>query len=158
MGLHVRKLAALDLHFLGPGLILTEFALGVVGSLVLGGMTLRGALLKGWPLRQTVFGAYLLSLGINYVPLLLHAVGLVRTGMASREIADEVANSGAAFRKYRRQSLYLLIPLAVPLFALLQRRADLSPHVRTLISIVQIQRNSSKVISVQSRPPDHDAN
>ena len=77
-----------------------------------------------WPLWHTLLGAYLLSLGVNYVPLLLQAVSPVRTRSASREMAEEVANRTMSFRKYRRQSLYLLIPLAVPVLALLQCRAD----------------------------------
>jgi hypothetical protein len=122
MVLNVRKLAALDLHFLGSRLILIEFALGVIGPLVFGTLTIRSALRHGFPLGPTLFGVYLMSLGINYIPLFVHAANLVRTGDASREIAEELANKRATFRRYRRQSLYLLVPFAVPLFALLQNR------------------------------------
>jgi hypothetical protein len=40
--LNVRKLAAIDLAFLGSKTIPTEFALGVAGSTSLGILTLRG--------------------------------------------------------------------------------------------------------------------
>jgi hypothetical protein len=67
-----------------------------------------------------VLGAYLLSLGINYLPLLLHAIDMERRGSAGREIADELGDKRSAFRKYRRQSLLLLIPLLVPVAAMVQ--------------------------------------
>src|SRR6516164_9511003 len=118
----VRKLAAIDLHFLGPKVIVTEFALGVAGPIGLGLLTLRSAGRHGWPWGLTTFGAYLASLGLNYVPLLLHAVDLVRSRSVPTEIADALSNRSAAFGKYRRQSLYLLVPLVVPIAAIAQRR------------------------------------
>jgi hypothetical protein len=122
MVVDVRKLAAIDLHFLGPKLILTEFALGVAGPFVLGLLTLRSAARHNWPWALTLFGAYLLSLGLNYVPLLMHAVDLARSGTAMDEIADELSERNEAFRKYRRGSLYLLVPLVVLIADGLQRR------------------------------------
>ena len=122
MMVNLRKLAAMDLHFLGPSMIVTEFALGVAGPLVLGAFTLRMASRHAWPLGLTLFGGYLLSLGINYVPLLVYAVSMVRSRSAFREIADELSDQRMAFRKYRRQSLFLLIPLVVPVLAILQRK------------------------------------
>jgi hypothetical protein len=67
-----------------------------------------------------VFGVYLLLLGFNYLPLLLHAVSIVRSGSALQEIGSELEDQGAAFRKCRRQSLYLLLPMVVPIAAVLQ--------------------------------------
>jgi len=121
MMIDIRKLAAIDLHFLGRRLILTEFAAGVAGPIVLGALTLRMAFHRSWPVGLTFLGAYLLSLGVNYVPLLLHAVSLVRVGSVAEEIALELSDRGPAFRKYRRQSLYLLVPLFVAVTAFLQR-------------------------------------
>jgi uncharacterized protein len=57
---------------------------------------------------------------VNYVPLLLHAISLVRNNSARDEIADELSEKRRMFRKYRRQSLLLLVPLAVPSVALAQ--------------------------------------
>jgi hypothetical protein len=120
MTVNVRKLAAIDLHFLGPKVILTEFSAGVLGPIALGLLTLRKAYSYNWPRGLTLFGAYLLCLGLNYVPLLLHAIDLARSRSASREIADELSERRVVFRKYRRQSVYLLIPLAIPIAAFLR--------------------------------------
>ena len=120
--LDVRKLAALDIHFLGPTLILAEFAVGVVGPLVFGALTLRIAQRHSWSWAATLFGSYLFALGVNYLPLLLHAVALVRNNTASAVIADELSDKAATMAKYRRQSLYLLLPLVVPMVAMMQER------------------------------------
>ena len=114
----IRRLAALDIAFLGSRFILAEFAIGVFGSLGLGVLTL----LRTQSLGGTVFGAYLLCLGVNYVPLLVHAIDLVRHGTAHQEIANELHEGRRMFRKYRRQSLLLLVPLVVPVLAILERR------------------------------------
>jgi hypothetical protein len=118
--LNVRKLAAIDLAFLGSKVILTEFTLGVAGSTILGILTLRAGIHRFHSARMIVLGAYLLSLGINYVPLLLHVIDIARQGSAGLEIADELGDRRAAFRKYRRQSLLLLIPLLVLVVAIVQ--------------------------------------
>jgi len=123
MIINVRRLAALDLAVLGPALILSEFALGVVGPAALGTLTLRRSHSAG----GTLFGRYLLLLGVNYIPLLCHAVDLWRHGTAEAEIADEPGDRREVFRRYRRQSLFLLIPILVPVVALvqeLQRRRE----------------------------------
>jgi hypothetical protein len=120
--IQIRKLAALDLHFLGPAVILTEFALGVIGPLILGALTLQFAAMHGRRLSVMLFGGYLLTLGVNYVPLLLHAVSLVRSRSVADEIGGELSDRRAAFRRYRGQSLYLLVPLVVPIAAVLQER------------------------------------
>ena len=82
--INVRRLAAVDLAFLGPKI-------------------------------------HLIALGIN-VPLLLHAVGIVRHGNPGAEIAEEADDRSQLFRKYRRQSLWLLVPLVVAIVAVLQVR------------------------------------
>lgn len=114
--INVRRLAAVDIAFLGPRFIVSEFVIGVFGSLGLGVFTL--ARTHSW--GGTVFGAYLLSLGVNYVPLLIHAIDLARLGPARQQMADEVAQKQVVFRKYRRQSLLLLVPLVVPMLAVVQ--------------------------------------
>jgi len=127
--LDIRKLAAIDLEFLGPKVIVTEFGLGVASSLALGILTLRAGIHRFHSARMIVLGFYLLSLGINYIPLLLHAIDMSRHGTAGQEIADELEDKRAAFRKYRRQSLLLLLPLVVAVAAIVQeagrRRAAL---------------------------------
>jgi hypothetical protein len=118
--LNVRKLAAIDLQFLGPKIILTEFGLGVVGSAALGLLTVRAEIERFHSWTMIVFGGYLLLLGINYVPLLIHAISMVHGGSAVNEIAGELKDKRTAFSKYRRQSLWLLVPLVVPVAAIVQ--------------------------------------
>lgn len=118
--LNVRKLAAIDLRFLGAKIILAEFGVGVVGSAAVGAATLRAGIERFHSPAMVIFGVYLLLLGVNYVPLLLHAISMVRDGSAHREIAGELGDQRAAMRKYRRQSLFLLLPLIVPIAAIVQ--------------------------------------
>ncbi len=112
-----RKLVAIDIVFLGAKLIMAEYALGVVVSIALGVITLRRNA-SGW---QLFLGVYLILMGINYVPLLIHAVGLAGAGSARAEVGEELNNKRAAMSKYRRQSLWILVPLFVAITALRQR-------------------------------------
>jgi hypothetical protein len=116
----IRRLAAVDIAFLGSRFILAEFSIGVFGSLGLGVLTI----VRTHSVGGTAFGAYLLCIGINYVPLLLHAISLVRHGTAKQEIADEMSEKRLMFRKYRRQSFLLLLPLVVPILAIIQGRSS----------------------------------
>jgi hypothetical protein len=116
----IRRLAAVDIAFLGSRFILAEFLVGVFGPLSLAVLTF----FRTHSLRGAVFGAYLLCIGINYVPLLVHSIDLVRQGTAKQEIADELPEKRRMFRKYRRQSLLLLVPLVVPVLALVQWRSS----------------------------------
>jgi hypothetical protein len=118
--LNVCKLAAIDLQFLGAKLILTEFGLGALGSIALGLLTSRAGIQRFHSRQMIAFGVYLLLLGINYVPLLLHALSMHHTGSALLEIRGEPGDKRVAFRKYRRQSLFLLLPLIVPIAAIVQ--------------------------------------
>lgn len=120
MALNVRKLAALELHLLGPVLVLTEYVIGVAAPLVLGALTLRDALRHNRPLGLTAFGIYLFTLGVNYLPLLLHATQLARSRHWSAVTADEVVHPSSSLRGYRLQSLLLLLPLVIPALALMQ--------------------------------------
>jgi hypothetical protein len=116
---NARKLAAIDLIFLGPKVIITEFSAGVFLSAVLGIFVLvRGH----HSLAQTVLGLYLISLGINYVPMLNYAIRMSRAKSARAELGNELDDERVAMAKYRRQSLWLLVPIIVPLMALAQSR------------------------------------
>jgi hypothetical protein len=112
-----RKLAAIDLVFLGPALVIAEFAAGVLLSIALGGFIL----LRAGSLWQVVLALYFISLGINYVPMLLYAIDMARHRSAFAEIGDELIDKREAMAKYRRQSLFLLIPLVVAVVALRSR-------------------------------------
>jgi hypothetical protein len=116
--INIRRLAAVDLAFLGPWIILPEFALGVLAPIGLGILTLW----RSESAFGTLLGVYLAALGLNYVPLLLHAMSIVRHDTAHAEIAAEAGDRTLLFRKYRRQSLWLLVPLVVPIVALVQQR------------------------------------
>ena len=116
--INVRRLAAVDLRFLGAKLIISEFTLGVVGPPAFGVFTL----LKSHSIGMNLFGVYLISLGLNYVPLMLHAISIVRLGSAQAEVEQESISRAELFRKYRRQSMWLLVSMVVPIVALQQQR------------------------------------
>jgi hypothetical protein len=113
-----RKLAAIDIVFLGSKLIIAEFAGGVILCAVLG----MFVLFRGHSFWQHILGLYLISLGINYVPMLVCAVAIKRGKSARAEISDELKDERRTMAKYRRQSILLLVPLLVPILALAQER------------------------------------
>ena len=116
---NARKLAAIDLIFLGPKVIIAEFSAGVFLSSVLGIFVLvRGH----HSLAQIVLGLYLISLSINYVPLLNYAIRISRAKSARAQLGNELDDKRVAMAKYRRQSLWLLVPMIVPIMALAQSR------------------------------------
>jgi hypothetical protein len=118
MLLNPRKLAAIDIAFLGPKFIIAEFAGGVLLCAALGAFVLfrgRGSFV------QILLGLYLISLGINYVPMLIYAITISRAKSARAELGRELDEKRVAMAKYRRQSLWLLVPLIVPIAALAQR-------------------------------------
>jgi hypothetical protein len=109
-----RKLAAIDIVFLGSKLVIAEFAGGVLLCAALGTFVL----FRGHSFMQLVLGLYFISLGINYVPMLVYAVAITRANSARAEMGDELNEKHRAMSKYRRQSLSLLVPLFVPIVAL----------------------------------------
>jgi|SRR6516162_9381900 hypothetical protein len=113
---NVRRLAAVDLLGLGPKIIIPEFMLGAVGAVVLGTLTL----VRSGSVGTTAFGVALIGFGTNYVPLLIHAIGLVRGSGVEEAIADEACDRRALYAKYRKQSLWLLIPFVVGIAGLSQ--------------------------------------
>jgi len=114
--LNPRKLAAIDIAFLGSRFIIAEYAIGVLLSVALGVLTLLRAV-SHW---QLALGLYLILLGVNYVPMLVYAVAISKRGSAHAEIDDELTDKRRAMAKYRRQSLFLLVPLVVAITALRQ--------------------------------------
>jgi hypothetical protein len=115
---NLRKLAAIDVVFLGYKFVLAEYAVGVFFSVALGLFVLCRSL-SWW---QVLLGVYLICLGLNYVPMLLYAVAVANKETAAAQLAGELADKRSAMSKYRRQSLLLPVPLAAPLLALLHRR------------------------------------
>ena len=115
---HFRKLAAIDIVFLGYRLILAEYAFGVLFSVALGVFVL----LRGYSAWQLALGLYLICLGINYVPMLAYAVSIGNKQNAQAELADELADKRRAMSKYRRLSALLLVPLLAPVLAVTGKR------------------------------------
>jgi len=111
-----RKLAAIDIVFLGSRFILAEFAGAVLLCATLGAFTL----FRGHSFMQLALGLYLISLGINYVPMLIYAIAITQGGSAQAEMDDELDGKRQAMAKYRRQSVLLLVPFLVPIIALVQ--------------------------------------
>ena len=114
---NLRKLAAIDILFLGPKCIIGEFALAVFFSPALG----LFVLLRGRSVWQWALGVYLICLGLNYIPMLVYAISIGNRQRAETELAGELADKRSAVAKYRRQSLLLLLPLVVPILALARR-------------------------------------
>jgi hypothetical protein len=118
----IRKLAALDIAFHGPKFILIEFALGVFGCAALGLFSLYFGLLRGpdHSLFAVFLGCFLLWIALNYVPLMIYAISIVRHKSAHQEVAYELEHKDIYAKKYTFQSTLLLVPLAVPTLAAYQ--------------------------------------
>lgn len=120
--IQVRKLVAIELAFLGPRFILAEYAVAVIGGLGLGILTLRAGLMRTHAVWQTALGIYLVFLALTYAVLLGYAIAMARRGNVYDVIANELDDKHAALRKFQRQFLWLLVPLVVPVAAIVQRR------------------------------------
>lgn len=114
---NLRKLAAIDIVFLGPKFIIGEYACGTILSLALGIFIL----FRAHSVWQVVLGVYFVSLGVNYAPMLIYAIGLGNREKARAEIADELVEQRRAMSKYRRLSLALLVPFAALILALSEK-------------------------------------
>jgi hypothetical protein len=110
----IRKLAAVDMAWLGPRLVVTEYALGVFLPLGLGLLSLRsslGGLALSWP---ELLGIWLITIAANYIPLFIYAVMIARAGTVKEEGQSEIARA----TKYGVQQLIILIPFLVVIVAL----------------------------------------
>jgi len=123
IALDVRKLAALDMAFHGERFILGEFGIGVAGSIVLCVLSLSAGFRSG-TVWELLLGLALLWIGLNYVPLLVHAIDLARLGAARLEAADEIERP-ELIRGYTARQLWILLPFAVVIMDLVQRRRRL---------------------------------
>jgi len=118
--LNVRRLAAADMWGTKGSpkrrrIIRVEFWAGAIGCLFLGTATL--ALTTG---RGLILGAWLVGVGINYIPLVVSAESLSKPGaleseLAGKDIVRELRAAGA-------QQLWIAVPLAVAVAALASRR------------------------------------
>lgn len=118
----VRKLAALDLNFHEARFVLIEFAGAVVLAGGLGGLALRSSLSgPGHPVFWEIgVGVLLASIALNYLPLLIYAVVLIRSGTARQEVAAELDQAERSQRRYATQQFLLVVPFAVLVLAVVQ--------------------------------------
>ena len=112
-----RKLAAIHIATMGPTLVIGNFAGTALLCLCLGAFIFWRAI----SYQQLAFGFYFVSLGINYVLMTLYAWEINNRESARAQIGNELNKKRAAMAEYRRQSIYLLLPLVVPIVALQQR-------------------------------------
>ncbi|MFG1840352.1 hypothetical protein [Micromonospora sp. NPDC049175] len=122
LGLDVRRLAAIDMW--GSAgvqwrrwVILAEFLLGVVGAGALGVLSVS----SGGGLR-TVVGWWLIGLAVNYVPLSVHALTLIRPGALEAEIRG--VDVPGELRHYTTAQLWVVVPLLVAVLAVDQWRRN----------------------------------
>lgn len=120
--INVRKLAALDIVFHGPTFILIEFGLGIFGCAALGLFSLYfGLFHRPDPsLFAVLMGCFLLWIALNYVPLFLYAITIVRRKSAQQEVAFELEHKGRYAGRYTLQSTLLLVPFAMLVLAVSQ--------------------------------------
>jgi hypothetical protein len=116
--INVRKLAALDIVVHGSRLILAEFAFGMVVCAALGLWSFFSPIHSPF---MIIVGCFFLWVALNYVPLLLYAISIVRRKSAQQEVAFELAHKDTYARKYTLQTtMLLLVPLVLPLLAVYQ--------------------------------------
>jgi hypothetical protein len=125
--INVRKLVAWDIAILGYRFILAEFTAGVVLPVLLG----LFILLRSHAFWQVALALYFASLGINYVPLWLYALAIGRRRSASAEVEGELADRTKSGLRYTAQSLLLLVPLLIPVVAVVQELASKTKGLTT---------------------------
>ena len=108
--INIRKLAAIDMAWLGSRVILAEYALGIVLPLFLGLVSVRGA--GG----ERVLGLWLIGIAANYVPLFIYAVLIASGGTAKTEGQPEMVRA----KRYGLQQVVILVPLLVVAMAIAQ--------------------------------------
>lgn len=113
----VRKLAAVDMAWLGTRLILAEYALGIVLPLALGVYFIRaGGFNAGVWGEETILGLWLIGIATNYIPLFVYAVLIARAGTVKTEGQPELAHA----KRYGLQQVVILVPFLVVILAIIQ--------------------------------------
>lgn len=119
--LDVRLLAALDMHGARGTrrrrrIIVAEFLGSFCVGAGLGIWVLLTAGSPGW----RAFGAWVAGVGLNYLPLSLHALSLLRAEALARELEGVDLRGG--LRRYSVLQFWLAVPLAFLALALIQLR------------------------------------
>lgn len=112
-----RKLAAIHIATVGPTFAISNFAGTALLSLSFGALILW----RADSFQLFTFGFYFISLCINYMVMLRYALELNTRESARAEIGVELNKERGAMAEYRRQSIYLLLPMVVPIAALRRR-------------------------------------
>lgn len=116
--INVRKLAAFDLYFRRQSFTVAEFAFAVFGFGTLGFLAVFLGLTRS--LIATGIGAYLFLLGVDYVPLLVYGILIVRRSSAKLELSEELKDVDHFRTKYGVQQTLLMVPLVIPVLAVIQ--------------------------------------
>jgi hypothetical protein len=115
--INIRKLAAVDMLWLGTRIIVTEYAVGIVLPLILGFLSVRASLLGlviiGW---EAALGFWLVTIAANYIPLFIYAVVIARGGTVKEEGQPELARA----KRYGILQVIILVPFLVLVLALMQ--------------------------------------
>lgn len=92
-------------------IILVEFLVGVVAMVALGVWLLASS--DG--LGSRAIGVWLTGAGLNYAPLSLHAITLMRPGALDAELTG--VHTAEELRRYTVLQLWVFVPLALVAFA-----------------------------------------
>ena len=115
--INIRKLAAVDMAWLGTRVIVVEYALGVILPFILGFLSLRSGLrdpnISNW---QTILGIWLVTIAANYIPLFIYAVLIAKAGTVKEEGQPEIAKA----KRYGIQQIIILVPFLVVIVAIVQ--------------------------------------
>ncbi len=114
---NVRRLAAADMWgFAGTlrrrRLIRAEFVIGAIGCTIVGALALTRGQGGVWDL----VGVWLVGIGVNYVPLALHARSLSRQGALEAELQG--LDLRRELRRAGVQQFWIAVPFVVALAAL----------------------------------------
>ena len=115
---NIRKLAAVDIHLHGATFVLIEF-IGAIGILSIPG-TVHLLRARSNTFSEILTYCYFLSVGLNYVPLLLYSILIIYANSATKEVETGINNNKKSFRKYSTQQFWLLLPLVVLFASFLQ--------------------------------------
>jgi hypothetical protein len=118
--LDVRRLAAVDMYGTAGTsrrrrIITAEYLLGAIMCPAVGISVLHAR-----PAPATaILGIWLVGVGVNYIPLALHAVSLLRQGTLDTEVAG--TDMRLELRRYGVKQLWIAVPFLLAILAIAQR-------------------------------------
>ncbi len=111
--LNVRRLVALDIALHGSKFIILEFSFGIIFGFILGLYSLKSNYLNH------ILGWYIITLGLNYVPLLIYAINIIRIGSAKDESKDDLSDRKRLISFSIRQFV-IFVPFSMILLSIFQ--------------------------------------